>query len=39
VEALKTFQYDEAQAEAARAWSADHTWSARADLLKQAFGL
>lgn len=31
--ALKNFQYDAAQAEAARIWSGEHTWTHRADAL------
>ena len=37
VETLKTFRYEPDQAEAARAWSAEHTWTHRAELLKKAF--
>jgi len=32
-EAMKSFVYDPKQAEAARAWSAEHTWTHRAELL------
>jgi len=39
VEALQNFDYEIEQAEAARAWSGEHTWTKRADLLKQAFGM
>jgi hypothetical protein len=38
-EALRTFQYDPAQADAARAWAAEHTWAHRAELLRHTFGL
>jgi glycosyltransferase involved in cell wall biosynthesis len=34
--ALKNFRYDAPSAEAARAWSARHTWAQRAEILKQA---
>lgn len=39
VEALQAFRHDAGHAEAARAWSAEHTWNHRAGLLKHAFGL
>jgi glycosyltransferase involved in cell wall biosynthesis len=35
-EALKNFRYDAQRSEAARKWSADHTWAKRAELLKAA---
>ena len=38
-DALKKFQYDPEQAEAARAWAGAHTWAGRAELLKHTFGL
>jgi hypothetical protein len=37
-EALKAFRHEAGQAEAARAWSAEHTWAKRAELLKRALG-
>jgi len=39
VETLKTFRYEAEHAEAARAWSAEHTWTKRAELLKRALGI
>jgi glycosyltransferase involved in cell wall biosynthesis len=39
VEALRNFRHDAGQAEAARTWSAEHTWGTRAELLKRAFGV
>jgi hypothetical protein len=39
VEILKSYRYHADQAEAARAWSADHTWTHRAVQLKHAFGI
>jgi hypothetical protein len=39
VEELKTFRHTDENAEAARAWSAEHTWAKRAELLQRAFGL
>ena len=39
IEPLKTFRYEAEHAEAARAWSAEHTWTQRAEQLKRAFGL
>jgi hypothetical protein len=39
VEAMRHFRYEADQAEAARAWSGEHTWAMRADLLGQAFGI
>jgi hypothetical protein len=36
-DALKNFKYQPEQAEAARAWSAEHTWAKRAELLKRTF--
>ena len=39
VEELKTFRHTNEHAEAARAWSAEHTWAKRAELLQRAFGL
>lgn len=39
VEELKTFRHSADHAEAARAWSAEHTWAQRAELLKRAFGV
>jgi len=38
-DALRKFGYDADHAEAARAWSGEHTWAQRAELLKGAFGL
>ena len=38
-DAFKNFRYDHAQAEAARIWSGDHTWTQRAQLLKHVFSL
>ena len=38
-DALKTYQHDAGLAEAARAWSAEHTWAKRAEMLHHAFGL
>jgi len=38
-DALRNFRHEAAQAEAARAWSGDHTWAKRAGLLKHAFGV
>ena len=35
-EALKSFQYEAANAEAARTWAGEHTWERRAQLLQQA---
>ncbi len=35
-DALHDFRYDAHQAEAARAWSGEHTWSKRAELIKRA---
>jgi hypothetical protein len=39
MEALRNFHHNADQAEAARAWSGEHTWFTRAELLKGAFGL
>jgi hypothetical protein len=39
VEALKNFRREADQAEAARAWSGEHTWAQRGELLKRALGL
>jgi hypothetical protein len=39
VEELKTFRHSADHAEAARAWSAEHTWAKRAEQLKVAFGV
>jgi len=39
VEALQAFRYDADHAEAAHAWSGEHTWGHRAEMLKQVFGL
>jgi len=39
VEALKNFRHEADQAEAARVWSAGHTWAKRAELLKRTFGM
>ena len=39
IEGLKNFRYEADQAEAARAWSGEHTWAKRAELLKRAFGV
>jgi hypothetical protein len=39
VEALRNFCHDADEAEAARAWSGEHTWAHRAKLLKRAFGV
>jgi hypothetical protein len=38
VEIFKAYKYDAAHGEAARQWSAEHTWSQRAEMLKLAFG-
>ncbi len=38
VEALRKFRYDPEQAEAARDWSAGHTWDLRAATLQSALG-
>jgi glycosyltransferase involved in cell wall biosynthesis len=38
-DALRTFRYEADHAEAARAWSSEHTWAKRAELLKHALGL
>jgi glycosyltransferase involved in cell wall biosynthesis len=38
-DALKNFRYEADHAEAARAWSGEHTWAKRAALLKHALGL
>ncbi|MCE0522875.1 MAG: glycosyltransferase [Methylacidiphilales bacterium] len=38
-EALRNFAHETDQAEAARAWSGEHTWAKRAELLKRAFGI
>ena len=38
-EAMRTFQYDADEADAARAWAAEHTWAQRAGLLRHTFGL
>jgi hypothetical protein len=37
VEALRNFRHEADHAEAARAWSGEHTWAKRAELLKRAF--
>ena len=39
IDALKQFQYDPAQAEAARAWADQHTWEVRAAQIKRALNL
>lgn len=39
IEALRNFRHDADQAEAARAWAGEHTWTKRAELLKRAFGV
>jgi hypothetical protein len=39
VEALRKFRHEAEHAEAARAWSAEHTWAKRAELLKRVFGV
>ena len=39
IEPMRNFRHDAGQAEAARAWSAEHTWAKRAELLKKAFGI
>ncbi len=39
IEALRKFRPDAEQAEAARTWSANHTWAMRAERLKHVFGL
>ena len=36
---LKKYRHVPDHAEAARAWSADHTWAKRAELLKRTFGI
>jgi glycosyltransferase involved in cell wall biosynthesis len=36
-DALRNFHYEADQADAARAWAAEHTWAERAELLKKAF--
>ena len=38
VEVLKAYQYEADQGEAARQWTAEHTWTQRAASLKQVFG-
>ena len=38
VEIFKAFKYHEAHGESALAWSAEHTWDQRAELLKGVFG-
>jgi glycosyltransferase involved in cell wall biosynthesis len=38
-DALRNFHHEADQAEAARAWSGEHTWAKRAELLKRAFGV
>jgi hypothetical protein len=38
-DALRNFRYDAEQADAARAWSGEHTWAKRAELLRRAFGI
>jgi hypothetical protein len=38
IETLRTFQFQNDHAEAARAWSAQHTWAHRAEMLKVALG-
>jgi hypothetical protein len=37
-EALRDFRYQADQAEAARAWSGEHTWARRAELMKHVLG-
>jgi hypothetical protein len=39
MEALRHFRHEADHAEAARAWSGEHTWAKRAELLKRAFGV
>ncbi|HEV3271163.1 MAG TPA: glycosyltransferase [Candidatus Methylacidiphilales bacterium] len=39
MEALRQFCHEADHAEAARAWSGEHTWAKRAELLKRAFGM
>jgi Glycosyl transferase 4-like domain/Glycosyl transferases group 1 len=39
MEALRNFRHEADQAEAARAWAGEHTWTKRAELLKRAFGI
>jgi glycosyltransferase involved in cell wall biosynthesis len=38
-DALRSFRYDAEQADAARAWSGEHTWAQRAEKLKSVLGL